>query len=278
MNSNGGPNEATVKIEPDHDSGVTTITLNRPDRLNALSGAMLSELADVVERVSADDDARVVMITGAGEAFCSGADTDELAGGSGTGPHQLGEGGPEALRRGFRDAQKVILGLHRMEKPVVAAVNGAAVGAGMDLACACDIRLASPKARFMAAYIRVGLFPGYGGAWLYPRLIGMGRAAEMMFTGDFMASEEAERVGLVNRVVPHDELLGETMALARRIADGPPVAMRLSKLMLQRGLEMDLDTAMQMSAAAETITLSSSDHLEGLAAMREKRRPRFRGA
>ena len=262
----------------DESTGVTTITLNRPDRLNALGGAMLADLGDAVETVAADDGTRAVIVTGAGSAFCSGADTDELAGGAGSGPHKPGPGGPEALRRGFKDAQRVILGLHRMEKPVIAAVNGPAVGAGLDLACACDIRLASPAARFMAAYVRVGLFPGYGGAWLYPRLMGLGRAAEMMFTGDFMEADEAAQVGLVNRVVAAEELLSEARALAVRIAAGPPVAIRLAKLMLQRGLEMDLDTAMQMSAAAETITLSSRDHLEGLAAMREKRRPQFRGA
>ncbi|MEX0761764.1 MAG: enoyl-CoA hydratase-related protein [Dehalococcoidia bacterium] len=264
-------------VDRDSVNGVCTITLARPQRLNALSASLLGSLADAIENVSADSSVRAVVLAASGEAFCSGADTDEMAGGAGTGPHKAGEGGPEALRQGFHDAQRVILGLHHLEKPVIAAVNGAAVGAGFDLACACDIRLAGPKARFMAAYVRVGLFPGYGGTWFYPRLLGMAKAAELMFTGDFLEAEEAERIGFVNRVVPQDSLLDEARALAARIAAGPPIAIRLAKTMMNRGLQMDLDTAMQMAAAAESITLSSRDHLEGMAAMRERRKPEFKG-
>ena len=257
--------------------GVATITLNRPTRLNALSADLLSLLADAVEAIAVDDSVKALIITGAGDSFCSGADTSELAGGDGQGPHKPGSGGTEALRRGFRDAQRVILGLQRMEKPTIAAVNGVAAGAGLDLACACDIRIASVTARFSAAYVKVGLFPGYGGTWLYPRLVGLGRAAEMIFTGEFVDAAEALRVGLVNRVVPAERLADDAADLARRIAAGPPIAMRLAKMMLYRGLEMDLETAMQAAAAAESITLSSADHSEGMAAMREKRKPKFTG-
>lgn len=266
-----------LKLSRDAAKGVATLTLNRPERLNALNGALLRALAEGVEEVARADAVRAVIVTGAGAAFCSGADTSELAGGSGTGPHKPGEGGAEALRRGFADAQRVVLGIHKMEKPVVAAVNGAAVGAGLDLACACDIRIASATARFAASYVKVGLFPGYGGTWFYPRLLGMGRAAEMMFTGDFLDAPAAERIGFVNRAVEPSRLLAEAESLAERLASGPPVAIRLAKLMLRRGLQVDLETAMEMAAAAEAVTLSSQDHAEGMAAAREKRRPQYRG-
>jgi enoyl-CoA hydratase/carnithine racemase len=185
--------------------------------------------------------------------------------------------GAEEFRRGFRNIQGVILGLQRLEKPTIAMINGAAVGGGFDLACACDLRVGSEKARFMVAFTRIGLFPGWGGTWLYPRIIGIPKAAEMLFTGDFLEAKDAERYGLLNRLVTAEELEGETMALARRIADGPPIAIRLSKLQLYKGLEMDLETAMKVAAACETITLTSEDHKEGVAAFREKRRPQYKG-
>jgi enoyl-CoA hydratase/carnithine racemase len=171
-----------------------------------------------------------------------------------------------------------MLGLQRMEKPVFAMINGAAVGAGFDLACGCDIRIGSPRSRFMVAYVRIGLFPGFGGTWLYPRALGsIGKAAELLFTGDFMEAEEAHRLGFLNRMVPEEDLESVTMEMARKIADGPPIAIRLSKLMLYKGLEFDLETAMKMATAAETITLTSQDHAEGTAAFRESRRPKFEG-
>jgi enoyl-CoA hydratase/carnithine racemase len=238
---------------------------------------MLRSLALAVEEAASDDSILAVALTGAGASFCSGADTSELAGGSGEGPHKPGEGGPEALRRGFRDPHRVILGLYNMEKPVVAAIEGVAAGAGLDLACACDIRIAAASSRFSAAYVKVGLFPGYGGTWFYPRLVGTGRAMELALTGDFIDAGTAERAGLVNRVVADGSARAEAEALAARLAAGPPVAIRLAKLMMRRGAQMDLETALQMAAAAESITLSSEDHAEGMAAMREKRRPRFMG-
>jgi enoyl-CoA hydratase/carnithine racemase len=165
-----------------------------------------------------------------------------------------------------------------MEKPVIAMVNGAAVGAGFDLSCGCDIRIGSPRARFMVAYVRIGLFPGFGGTWLYPRMLGsIGKAAELLFTGDFMEAEEAYRLGFLNKLVPEEELENTTREMARKIASGPPIAIRLSKLMLYKGLEFDLETAMKMAAAAETITLTSRDHEEGTAAFRESRRPMYEG-
>jgi enoyl-CoA hydratase/carnithine racemase len=267
----------SVILAVNHDHGFATITLNRPDRLNSLNNDLLESLVDTLDVVAADDSIRAVILTGAGRAFCSGADTDEMVGGSGDGPHKPGPGGAEALRRGFKLARKVILGIYQMEKPVIAAINGSAVGAGFDLACACDMRVASNTARFMAAYIHVGLFPGYGGTWLYPRIFGTAKAAELMYTGNFMEVDEADRLGFLNSVVSEDDLINTAEKMARRVAAGPPIAIRLAKTMMRRGMSMDLETSLEMSAAVEAITLSSNDHAEGMVALREKRRPDFKG-
>ncbi len=260
-----------ILLEHTDGGRIATLTLNRPDRLNALNAAMVAELDESIVEVSRDDRVRVVILGGAGRAFCAGADTAEMTGGASPGPHAPGDGGPEALRRGFVHAQGVVLGLQRMEKPVIAMVDGVAAGAGFDIVCACDIRMGSTRARFVSAFVRIGLFPGYGGTWLYPRVLGLGKAAELLFTGDFLSAEEAHRIGFLNHLVEPDDLAEKTSEMAARIAAGPPIALRLSKLMLYKGLEMDLETAMQMAAAAETITLGSRDHAEGVAALREKR-------
>ncbi len=271
------PINSSVIQDVNRESGFATLTLNRPESLNSLSHELLQSLSGAIDEVAADDSIRAVIITGSGRAFCAGADTDEMTGGTGDGPHKPGPGGAEALRRGFELAHKVILGIYEMEKPVIAAINGTAVGAGFDLACACDIRIASDTARFMAAYIHVGLFPGYGGTWLYPRVLGPAKAAELMYTGNFLEVDEAKSLGFVNDVVSGDELIGAAEKMARRIANGPPIAIRLAKMMMRRGMTMDLETSLEMSAAAEAITLSSDDHVEGMAALRQKRRPEFKG-
>ncbi len=267
----------SVILDADRDTGIATITLNRPDRLNSLSHDLLQSLSTAISDVAIDESIRVVIITGSGRAFCAGADTDEMTGGSGDGPHKSGPGGAEALRRGFELAHKVILGIYEMEKPVIAVINGTAVGAGFDLACACDIRIASDTARFMAAYIHVGLFPGYGGTWLYPRVLGSAKAAELMYTGNFLEIDEAKNLGFVNDVVSSEELFATANKMARQIANGPPIAIKLAKMMMRRGMNMDLESSLEMSAAVEAITLSSEDHVEGMAALRQKRRPEFKG-
>jgi enoyl-CoA hydratase/carnithine racemase len=251
--------------------GVGVLTLNRPERMNAFDEKMEAEFVQVIQEVSQDDEIRVLVVTGAGKAFCAGADVGRMSSG------ERKPKGAEEIRRGFRNIQGIILGLHRLEKPTIAMVNGVAVGGGFDLACACDLRTGSENARFMVAFTRIGLFPGWGGTWLYPRIIGIPKAAEMLFTGDFLEAKDAERFGLLNNLVPAAELEKETMNLARRIANGPPIAIRLAKMQLYKGLEMDLETAMQVAAACETITLTSEDHKEGVAAFREKRPPRYKG-
>ena len=267
------PEYQHILYDANPDRRIARITLNRPDRLNALNDRMQVEIAEAMTRADRDPDTRVVIITGAGRAFCAGGDLNQLGGASETG---AGAGWTSAnadeVRRSFRLAQDMILGVQRCEKPVIAMVNGVATGAGLDLACACDIRIGAPAARFMSAYVRIGLFPGFGGTWLYPRTIGsLGRAAEMLFTGDFLEADEAYRLAFLIRLVDEADLEATTIAMAERIAAGPPIAIRLSKLMLYRGLEFDLETALKMAAAGETITLTSQDHIEGVAAFRNRR-------
>ncbi len=261
-----------ILYEADPDSNIARLTLNRPDRLNAINDQMQVEIADAVAQADADPDVRVLIITGAGRAFCAGGDMNQLGGSTNGNGSGWTSGNADQVRRSFRLAQDMILGVQRCEKPVIAMVNGVATGAGLDLACACDIRIGTPRSRFMSAYVRIGLFPGFGGTWLYPRTLGsLGRAAEMLFTGEFLEAEEAYRLGFLNRLVDEADLEATTLAMAERIAAGPPIAIRLSKMMLYKGLEFDLETAMKMAAAGETITLTSHDHVEGVAAFREKR-------
>ena len=270
------PNYQYIILEKDPVEHIARLTINRPDRRNALHDDATDEMGQAIDDVAADDDIRVLVLTGAGDAFCAGGDLNALQGGSD--PGMWVSENTDDIRRSFRLAQRMILGIQRMEKPVIAMINGVAVGAGFDLACACDIRIASEKARFMVAYVRIGLFPGFGGTWLYPRALGsMGKAAELMFTGDFMEADEGYRLGFLNRLVNEDDLESTTMEMARKIAAGPPIAIRLSKLMLYKGLEFDLETALKMAAAAETITLTSYDHGEGTRAIRESRKPLYEG-
>lgn len=271
------PHYELILYESDPDAGIARITLNRPERLNALNDQMQAEIADAVARADADAGARVVIVTGSGRAFCAGGDLDQLGGSDNGGGSGWSSGNADEIRRSFRLAQEMILGVQRCEKPVIAMVNGVAAGAGLDLACACDIRIGTPSSRFISSYVRIGLFPGFGGTWLYPRTLGsLGRAAEMLFTGDFLEADEAYRLGFLNRLVDEDALEAATVTLAQRIAAGPPIAIRLSKMMLYQGLEFNLETAMKMAAAAETITLTSQDHIEGVTAFREKRAAVYR--
>lgn len=266
-----------IILEKDPAEHIATLTLNRPERRNALNDVMQDEIGDAIEEVENDDSIRVLIVTGAGRVFCAGGDLEQLRGGSEPGTWVTDN--VDDIRRAFKRTQRFMLALQRMEKPVIAMINGAAVGAGFDLTCGCDIRIGTPRARFMVAYVRIGLFPGFGGTWLYPRMLGsIGKAAEMLFTGDFLEAEEAHRLGFLNHLVPEEELESVTMEMARKIANGPPIAIRLSKLMMYKGLEFDLETAMKMAAAAETITLTSKDHAEGTTAFRESRQPKYEGA
>lgn len=256
------------------DGGVTAVTLNRPERMNALSRQMIDELLAVIGATNAGNETRVIVVTGAGRGFCGGADLKDLNGPAGL----LPQASPESKRQGLRHGvQPLIRALRDCDVPVIAMVNGDAAAGGCDLALACDIRIGSERTRFMESFARIGLFPGTGGCWFLPRMVGLSKAAEMVFTGDPIGAQEAYQWGLISQLVPHAELHERTMALARRIAAGPPIALRLAKMVLQRGVDMSLETSLELAAASESITLTSDDHREGLAAFLEKREAKFRG-
>ncbi len=254
---------------------IATITLNRPDKRNALSLQMIEEMGAAFEDAADDDDVRVVVITGAGSAFCSGIDVAFLASAAqATGGVASGEGMRRLMRTRF---QKVFLGIQKFEKPTIAMVNGLTIGIGCDLAFICDMRVGSEDARFRNGFVRMGLIPDGGGTWLYTRLMGLGGGLEFLFTGDYLEAEEAHRLGVLNRLVNAVDLEKETMALAQRIAKGPPIAIRLSKVLAYQALETDLDTALEVSAAYQPLALSTEDHKEAITAFFEKREADFKG-
>ena len=278
VKSNKPKETGTVLFDRDIKSGIAYLTLNRPSKLNALSNCMLESLEKALFRVNDDNNVKVVVMRGQGDAFCSGADINEMIGGSKSGPHKLNEDqGIDVLRQSFKRSHNIISTIYRSEKPHIAAIQGVAIGAGFDIACACDIRLATRRAKFRSSYVNLGLVPGYGGIWLYQRLMGYGKSAKMILTGDWMEADEALDCGLVDSISNDNELEAESKKLAMMIAKGPPIAIRLSKMLMRDSVTMDLESSLRMAATAEAITLSSEDHKEGVAALREKRKPIFKG-
>jgi 2-(1,2-epoxy-1,2-dihydrophenyl)acetyl-CoA isomerase len=247
--------------------GVLTLTLNRPDALNSFTVEMKEGLLAALKDAARDRDVRVVLLTGAGRAFSAGQDLKERQG------PDVADLGTELRTR----YNPIILAMRRLEKPIVGAINGVAAGAGISVALACDILIASDKASFIEAFTRVGLVPDTGSTWFLPRLVGAVRAAEMMFTGDPMDAATAERLGLVNRVVPADRLMEEAGALATRLAQSAPLALALTKRALNRAFEMDLEQALDYEAQLQSIAGRSADHREGVAAFVEKRPAQFKG-
>ena len=250
---------------------IATLTLNRPEKLNAVNPQMIQELLSALDEVARDGGVRVLVLTGAGRAFCAGIDL--------TADRAPSDETPETFRQYLRQGvQKVTLALHGLEIPSIASVNGAAVGLGFDWALACDIRIGSENARFMVAYTKLGAFPSTGGTYLMPRLMGLAKACEYVFTGDFLEAQKAERLGVLNRLVAADNLEEETIQLAQKIAKGPPIALKLAKLQMYKGLEIDnLPLALEFVAAAEAMPHFSEDWKEGLRAFAEKREPHFNG-
>ena len=249
------------------DDGIATVTINRPDKLNALNADVITELSQVAMRIRDNDAIRGVVITGAGaKAFVAGADITELA------AIEEGEGRKFAERgqAAFRD-------LETMGKPVIAAVNGFALGGGCELAMACHIRLASPNARFGQPEVKLGVIPGYGGTVRLPRLVGRGRALELLLTGAMIDAEEAHRIGLVNRIVPADSLLHEARAMASTISQMGPQAVRLTLASVDAGLDVELGTALAQEAEKFGASCATLDRVEGTRAFMEKRPPVFRG-
>ena len=257
-------------------AGIATVTLNRPDIRNAMSLVMQTELISALQRANDDSGVRVVVITGGGDAFSAGGDIRKLPADGPDVPSSAADG-PYQRRAGLKRLQRMVLALRSCEKPVLAAVNGAAVGGGCDLALACDIRFASERARFGEVFSRIGLFPGTGGTYLLPRVVGIAKALELIWTGDVIDAEEAARIGLVSSVSPHEDLMPTVNRFARRLADGPPLALSLAKTAVYQGLDVDITSAFDHAATAEAITLSSADHAEGVEAFRQRRPPIFHG-
>ena len=251
------------------------VTLNRPERLNAINHQMFDELNMALEEVANDTEVRVVILTGAGRAFCASADIKDQRQ---EGNRLLSQRTPYETWRFIRQGpQMVTLRLQRMEKPVIAMVNGLAIGDGFDWVLACDIRVGCENSRFMNAFLQMGLVSNTGSAWLYPRALGVNKALELLYTGDWLEAEEAYRLGVLNRLVPSERLEEETMDLAQRIAERAPIPNRIIKGMLYRGLTQSLEEHLAEAAEVEVLTLTTADHEEALAAFTEKRKPVFKG-
>ncbi len=248
---------------------IATITLNRPDKLNAFTGPMIEAWARSLGDAQADDAVNVVVVTGAGRAFCAGGDVG-----------RMGQGAPTPLEHKnqlWENIHRVPRTLEAMDKPVIAMVNGLAVGAGMGMCLMCDVRVASEDARFSTGYVKVGLVPGDGDTYFLPRLVGPAKALELLWTADFVEAPEALRLGIVNRVVPGAQLPEVTYALARQIADGPQIPIRMIKRLVYQSLRLDLRTHLDLVSSHMAVVRQTIDHAEGVAAFKEKRTPRFQG-
>jgi enoyl-CoA hydratase/carnithine racemase len=256
-------------LKYEQDGHIVTLTMNEPERRNPLTGnSAVPEFLAAIDRIHNDHKVRVVIVTGAGTAFSSGGDVRNME------RQANGEVTGMEIRHEYRTGiQKLPLALFNLEVPVIAAINGAAVGAGLDLACMCDIRLASDRAKFAESFVKLGIIPGDGGAWLLPRIVGMSRAAEMVFTGDVITADIALQWGLVSRVVPDAELMAAANEMAARIAINPGHAVRLSKRLMREGMHTPLDTILEMSAVFQALSHQTDDHRQAVSAFLE-RKPR----
>jgi len=253
---------------------VLFLTLDRPDARNAYSEAMVDSLVRALDDADRDDEVRCVILTGAGAAFSAGGDLKRMLQQEG-----MFAGGPVDLRRRYVDGiQRIPRRLALLEKPIIAAINGPAIGAGLDLACMCDLRIVARGAQLGSTFVKVGLVPGDGGAYFLSRTIGFPRALELMLTGRLIDTDEAERIGLVHRVVEPAELLPAARALAEQIAANAPLAVRLTKRAAYRSHEADLEQALELAATYQGIVQNTADHREAVRAILERRAPVFRGA
>lgn len=247
------------------DNGVVTVTMNRPEKKNAANGTMWDELREVWTEIALDPTVRCVVMTGAGDAFCSGAD---LGGQGGVQRHQL---------QAMNMIHMTIQAFHHIMVPVIAKVNGVAAGAGMNLALACDLIVASDQARFSEIFARRGLSVDFGGTWILPRLIGLHKAKELAFFADVISAEEGERFGFVNKVVPHAELDAAVADWADRLAGGAPLALAMTKRMLTLNATADFASALQSESLSQTVNFGTSDTREAVQAFLDKRPPVFHG-
>ena len=251
---------------------VAVLTLNRPHTRNALSGeAMFAAFENCFADLNADTGIRVAILTGGGTAFCSGGNVAEMRDKTG-----MFGGGPEEVAQGYqRGIQRIPRAFQTLEVPIIAAVNGPAMGAGCDLASMCDIRIASSSARFAESFVKLGIIPGDGGCWLLPRIVGASRAAEMALTGDTITADEALRIGLVSRVVAPDALMASALEMAGRIAANPPQVLRWTKQLLRQAQSQTLDQALDEARKLQGLAHQTADHHEAVTAFFEKRAPVF---
>jgi 2-(1,2-epoxy-1,2-dihydrophenyl)acetyl-CoA isomerase len=250
--------------------GIGTLTLNRPDKLNAFAGRMRQELADGVAQMASDDGVRCLVITGAGRAFCAGADIGYMT-------TLMADGDEGAFAELVEAGRKAVTAIRTVPKPVIASLNGPAAGGGANLALACDLRIASDRATIGQTFNRIGLHPDWGGTYFLPRLVGTAKAIELVFSGGMVSAEDAERLGLFSHVVPHDQLQHETRRLARTLADKPPLALALAKRAIYSSERRGLSEMLDVELEHQLQCFRSQDAKEGLKAFLEKRAPTFQG-
>ena len=258
----------------EQNGAIVTLTLNRPETRNPISEPEMIDAFEVaVHRINADHSVRAVILTGAGSAFSSGGNVKHMRDRSG-----MFGGSPAQLRQGYRHGiQRIPRAMADLEVPAIAAVNGPAIGAGCDLTCMCDMRIASERAVFAESFVKVGIIPGDGGAWLLPRAIGMARASEMAFTGDAIDAATALSWGLVSQVVPTEALMATANQLAERIAVNPPDVLRMTKRLLREGQQSSLNSLLELSASMQALAHHTQDHMEAVNALLEKRPGEFQG-
>ena len=258
-------------LECERDGFIVTLTMNQPQTRNALTGnSAVDEFVAACDRITKDHTIRCVIVTGAGPVFSSGGNVKDML------RFVDGDPDPVAIREEYRQGiQRLPKALYHLDVPTIAAVNGPAVGAGFDLTCMCDLRIASEKATFAESFVKIGIIPGDGGAWLLPRVVGAAKAAEMALTGDPIDAAEALACGLVSRVVPHERLMAEANALAARIVVNPGFALRLTKDLLRQGAKMDLSELLELSASYQALAHKTPQHKEAVRAFVEKRKPKF---
>jgi enoyl-CoA hydratase/carnithine racemase len=261
----------TSFLKTTRDGAVLTLTMSQPETRNALTGnTAIEEFVQACADITADRSVRAVILTGEGPVFSSGGNVKNMQ------RYFQDQLSPDTIREEYRNGiQRVPKALYQLDVPVIAAVNGPAIGAGLDLTCMCDIRIASEKATFAESFVKVGIVPGDGGAWLLPRAVGMSKASEMAFTGEAISAQEALACGLVSRVVPHESLMETAMALARRIAANPGGVLRMTKRLLREGERATLESLLEISASYQAIAHMEPDHHEAVRAFVEKRAPKF---
>ena len=255
----------------ERDGAIWTLTMNQPETRNALTGnTAVEEFVQVCDEIRRDASVKAVSLTGAGPIFSSGGNVKDM--------QRFFDDAltPDAIREEYRQGiQRIPRALNQLDVPVICAINGPAIGAGLDLTCMCDIRIASETATFAESFVRVGIVPGDGGAWLLPRAVGRAKAAEMAFTGEAIDAQQALACGLVSRVVPADQLLATARALADKIAANPGAVMRMTKRLLREGEHSTLESLLELSAGYQALAHKTADHREAVMAFVEKRKPRF---